>query len=274
MPSHSKAAHFTGYETGALKRLMGRYATREDEIDRMLRAHLRQQRAAALAARLHSGVAEDAPERNEEQSARWLLANLLDWHRREAKSEWHEFYRLAELSDEDLLDEKSAVSGLRFVERLGILRKIPTDRYAFEKQETDIRAGDELCLKGQDFGDVVAIDKAARTIDIKKTKKMGEIHLGAVYVMEMSPDTNVLADSLYQIAAWVADNRMDAPGPYSAARDLLLRRSPRLTNGATTLVLPVRPPWTSPSAWEECLIIRCWPFKGHRALAKLILAHA
>jgi uncharacterized protein len=32
--------HFTGYESGALKRLMGRYATREDEIDRMLRAYL------------------------------------------------------------------------------------------------------------------------------------------------------------------------------------------------------------------------------------------
>lgn len=32
--------HFTGYEPGALKRLMGRYATREDEIDRMLRAQL------------------------------------------------------------------------------------------------------------------------------------------------------------------------------------------------------------------------------------------
>jgi len=32
--------HFTGYETGALKRLMGRYATREEEIDRMLRARL------------------------------------------------------------------------------------------------------------------------------------------------------------------------------------------------------------------------------------------
>lgn len=30
--------HFTPYEPGALKRLMGRYATREDELDRMLRA--------------------------------------------------------------------------------------------------------------------------------------------------------------------------------------------------------------------------------------------
>ena len=30
--------HFGAYEPGALKRLMGMYATREDEIDRMLRA--------------------------------------------------------------------------------------------------------------------------------------------------------------------------------------------------------------------------------------------
>ena len=32
--------HFTPYEPSALKRLMGRHSTREDEIDRMLRAGL------------------------------------------------------------------------------------------------------------------------------------------------------------------------------------------------------------------------------------------
>src|SRR5262249_26580167 len=32
--------HFTAYEPSALKRLMGRYATREDEVDRILRAGL------------------------------------------------------------------------------------------------------------------------------------------------------------------------------------------------------------------------------------------
>ena len=344
--------HFTGYETGALKRLMGRYATREDEIDRMLRAHLfvdlhailkrtiragveqyslkemevlhdferkvdldaarqamrrmqhalelgeaaeidesvretvvlynaddcfstwslrtwlerlrlakeqegqalprptltdgappavvseRQQRAAALAARLKAGVPDDAAQRNDEQSARWLLASLLDWHRREAKSEWHEFYRLAELPDEDLPDEKSALSGLSFMERLGIKNTIPTDRYTYERKEAEIRVGKDLFRKGEKFGAVVAIDPAARTIDIKKTRKTAEIHPDAVYVMEMGPDTDVLADSLCRIGTWIADNGMDAPGPYRAARDLLLRRSPRLTNGATTLVLP------------------------------------
>ena len=32
--------HFAPYEPSALKRLMGRYGVREDEIDRMLRAKL------------------------------------------------------------------------------------------------------------------------------------------------------------------------------------------------------------------------------------------
>jgi len=344
--------HFTGYETGALKRLMGRYATRENEIDRMLRAFLlvdlhtaikravrasveeyslkaleafygfqrevplvnaraavremqhalemgeqaptdetlrgtmalynaddcnstqglrdwleterrkleqggraiarpalservpsanldeRQQRSAALAANLREGVPENPEERTEEQSARWLLAHLLDWHRREVKSEWWEFYRLGELTDEELLDERSALSGLHFVERLGVQRNIPTDRYSFEKQETDIRAGEELCAKKEKIGEAVGIDIAARLIDIKKTKKTAEVHPCAVYAKEVGPGTEVLADSLYRIGVWVNANGMDAPGSFRAARDLLLRREPRLAGDNQALVVP------------------------------------
>jgi predicted RecB family nuclease len=344
--------HFTGYEVGALKRLMGRYATREEEIDRMLRARLfvdlhtiakrtvrasveqyslkaleafhgferkveldaarhatrrmqhrlelgetaeidesdrktialynaddcystrslhtwlesarrsyeedghvlqrpapgdgappesvdeRQQRTAALAALLRSGIPDDPEQRDSEQAARWLLSNLLDWHRRELKSEWWEFYRLGELSDEELLDEKAALAGLGLVERLGIQRNIPTDRYRFERQETDVRAGDELCTKGEKIGEAVTIDVATRIVDVKKTKKTAEVHPSAVYVKDIGPGTDILAEAVYRIGAWVQANGVDAPGPYRAGRDLLLRRAPRLTDGSTTLTLP------------------------------------
>ena len=116
-----------------------------------------------------------------------VTLHLLDWHRREVKSEWWEFYRLGELSDEELLDERSALSGLSFVERLGVQRNIPTDRYAFEKQETDIRAEEELCAKKEKIGEVIAIDLAARSIDIKKTKKTAELHPAAVYAKGVGP---------------------------------------------------------------------------------------
>ena len=41
----------------------------------------------------------------------------------------------------------------------------------FEKQETDVRAGDTVCERGENVGEVVAIDIAARTIDIKKNEE-------------------------------------------------------------------------------------------------------
>jgi predicted RecB family nuclease len=344
--------HFTGYESGALKRLMGRYATREDEIDRMLRAYLlvdlhtvtrravrasvehyslkalepfygferktpledarialrqvqhaleldeaaqldpalqntiaqynaddcnstrglrnwleterrqleqtgqsiprpvhadgappavldeRQQRTAALGAALRNGIPADPAERNPEQAAKWVLSHLLDWHRREVKSEYWEYYRLGSLSDEELLDERSGLAGLSFVERLGIERNIPTDRYSFEKQETDLRAGEDLCAKEEKIGKIVEIDLASRLVDIKKTRKTAELHPAAVYAKKIGPTTDVLSNALYRIGVWVEANGLNTMGPYRAARDLLLRHPPRLTGGAAILVAP------------------------------------
>jgi len=47
-----------------------------------------QQRVADLAARLTDGVPADPAERTTGQQGRWLLAQLLSWHRREDKSTW------------------------------------------------------------------------------------------------------------------------------------------------------------------------------------------
>ena len=94
---------------------------------------------------------------------------------------------MKDMTDEDLLDERSAISGLRFVERIGVHRKIPTDRYAFEKQETDIRAGDTVCERGEKVGEVVEININARTIDIKKTRKGAETHPVSVFVDARGP---------------------------------------------------------------------------------------
>ena len=76
----------------------------------------RQQRSAALAEALKRNIPVDPELRSPEQAASWLLADLLDWHRREAKAEWWEFFRMKDLTDEDLLDERSAIAGLTFVD--------------------------------------------------------------------------------------------------------------------------------------------------------------
>ncbi len=107
----------------------------------------RQKKVAALVAQLTADIPFNPAERSDEQSARWMLAQLLDWHRRENKASWWEGYRLADLDDEDLMDERAGLAGLRFVKRISTERGIPVDRYAFEKQETEVRAGKDVHIR-------------------------------------------------------------------------------------------------------------------------------
>src|SRR5437764_3038251 len=49
-------------------------------------------------------------------------SQLQDWHRREDKATFWEGYRLAELDDLDLLEEKAGLAGLKLLERLVVER--------------------------------------------------------------------------------------------------------------------------------------------------------
>ena len=174
------------------------------------------------------GIPIDPGERSEEDAARWILAQLIDWHRRENKATWWEGFRLAELDDEELLDERAGLGGLRFVQRVAIVRQIPVDRYRFEEQETEVRAEKDLYHRGVKVGSVTAIDPVNRTIDIKKTRRTADVHPTSIYMWEQPFRSNEHADSLMRIGTWVADNSVEGAGVFRAVRDLLLRRPPRL----------------------------------------------
>jgi predicted RecB family nuclease len=200
----------------------------------------RQQRVAALYGELTSDIPVLRDDWTEEQAARSLLANLLDWHRREDKAEWWEFFRLGELSDDELLDEKAAISGLRLEQRIGMEGKLPVDRYRFVSQETDIRVDDTVHHRGERIGTVTNIDILNNTVDIKKTRKTTETHPSSVYSFSMV-DSKGLAESLFRLGTWVWKNGIDFPGPYRAARDLLLRRPPRLDSGSLAALVENQP---------------------------------
>ena len=80
------------------------------------------------------------------------------------------------------LDERAAIAGLRFVARVGGTTKSPIDRYNYPRQDTDVREGDQLHLPdGTRFGRVEAIDRVARTIDVKKRGAQADVHPSAVF---------------------------------------------------------------------------------------------
>lgn len=188
-------------------------------------------KATALTQRLCEQVPTDPDARSQAQSGQWLLGQLLSWHRREDKRAWQEGYRLAEMTDEDLLDERVGLTRLRFVERVDPGGQVPTDRYLFDPQRSNVRAGKDVYFGDERFGEVVAIDQVKGAVDIKKTKKTAEVHPPTVYMWSSPLPADAQAGSLYRIGEWVAANGVDAPGPYRAGRDLLLRKPPLLLDG-------------------------------------------
>lgn len=190
-------------------------------------------KTSQLTQRLCNQIPDDPCGRSPEQSAQWLMAQLLSWHRREDKRAWQEGYRLAEMDDADLADERVGLTKLRFMGRVAVGKQVPIDRYAFEPQKTNLRAGKDVYFGevDQKIGEVVGIDLAHGTIDIKKTKATADFHPPAVFMWDRPLNTGAQADSLYRIGEWVAVNGIDVPGRYRAGRDLLLRKPPVLLNG-------------------------------------------
>lgn len=190
-----------------------------------------QVRINALMARLTHDVPIDPLQRSPEQHSRWLLAHCLDWHRREQKAVWWEFFRLADLTADDLLDERAGLSGLTFVGPQGGTARAPIHRYEFPPQECDLRGGEELHQGQSKFGTVEAISIEERWVDIKKRQDTALLHPEAVFGHRVV-SAQVLADSLVRLGEYVADHGIEGLGDYLAGRNLLLRLPPRLGHEA------------------------------------------
>src|SRR5439155_3837978 len=206
-----------------------------------------QRRVAEMAALLCDGVPADPAHRTAEQQGRWLLAQLLSWHRREEKSAWWKFFRLMGLNSDQLTEEGDPLGGLEPVgpvgERTGRRASEQVWRYRYPDQDHDIDAGVMVydpalsqtrpngTMRDWLVGTVVAVDIAARSIDVKRKISAGNTHPDAL-VPIVHYSTLEQQAALMRLGEWVAANGLEPhDGPYLAGRDLLLRRAPRVGQG-------------------------------------------
>ncbi|MFL5675082.1 MAG: DEAD/DEAH box helicase, partial [Chloroflexota bacterium] len=181
-------------------------------------------------------VPTDPADRSSSQQATWLLAQLLGWHRREDKSMWWDFHRRMDLTPEQLVEEDDPIGMLEIVGPLDVEAKgKQVWRYRFPEQDYDVSRGDVYDPANKQarptdspfswkVGEVVAIDAAQRTVDVKRVAS--EPHPRAIVPLDWVRTADLQA-ALFDLGSWVADNGIQAAGPVRAGRDLLFRLPPR-----------------------------------------------
>jgi predicted RecB family nuclease len=186
-------------------------------------------RSKAIMIQLQSGLPPDQAAWTEEQHGRWLLAQMLEWHRREEKSSWWEYFRLCELSDAELQDDKTALSGLTYLGTVGEEKRSLIHRYGFPPQDHTIDRAHAVHdpRTQKSAGEIVAIDERNLTIDIRRGMFSTVPHPEALIPHDIV-NSKVLRESLLRLGLSVAENGLDREGPFRAQRDLLLRRPPLL----------------------------------------------
>ena len=126
---------------------------------------------------LAAGLSETVEQMRDDERGRWLLAQLLNWHRREAKSFWWRYFYLAnDLTDEERREESDALGELTFEGQ----RADPAPRarstiyrFSFPPQEhgitVDSTPHDPETQKA--VGTVVHLDDEGGLIDIKRRQQ-------------------------------------------------------------------------------------------------------
>jgi predicted RecB family nuclease len=189
-----------------------------------------------VAAALVDHVPADPELQTEAEGARWLLAPLLSYHRRENKVNWWRHFDQLAMSPEELERDTYALGPLDMIGSREEGRRI-IERYRFEPQEHRVGAGDkpldpELDVRWAPVaGEVTDLDSARGEITLSRTA--GQADRGPVrFLIPSTPlATEVQEESLLDLGRWVVDNGPDAPGRIRAGRDLLLRTPPRLRDG-------------------------------------------
>ncbi|HUF28195.1 MAG TPA: TM0106 family RecB-like putative nuclease [Gemmatimonadaceae bacterium] len=182
----------------------------------------------ALANRLTDGVPADERERTPEQHARWLVVQLLQYHRREKKSMWWEYFHRVGLNAQELVEDRATLGGLEYLGVVGQVMRSTLHRYLFPAQEHEIGAGSTVHDPATQSaaGVVVDVDDAACTIDLKRGNASRVPHPAALVPLDTVQD-RALRESIRRVAEAIVEHGVRGAHPYRSVTDLLVSQAPR-----------------------------------------------
>ena len=186
-------------------------------------ARIRSALLAGVSAETSGAIAWDVSAETSAGQARVLLADLIDWHRREDKPAWWRYFYLRTLSPAELIGEPDALGGLSGGEVVGQVKRSVVRRFRFPAQEHKFSAGGTARDPATDKQwPICDVDDARGTIDLKA----GSSYAGpwpAALIEAGPPRTWEQRDRLRDLGDRVARAGF---GGGDMATALLLRRRP------------------------------------------------
>lgn len=130
---------------------------------------------AELMDALLAGVDADREARSDAEQIRWLAAHLLEWHRREDKTAWWDYFRLRELSIDELVGETTPLAGLEYTGSARPEARSHIYRFRFPPQEHRLEPGKHAKEPSREPGEN---DKSRMVWEIDDTEGWLELKVG------------------------------------------------------------------------------------------------
>ncbi|WP_369253330.1 TM0106 family RecB-like putative nuclease [Geodermatophilus amargosae] len=122
--------------------------------------------------RTDADLAELALVERLEEAGHQLLGDLVQWHRREARPGWWEFFARKDMDDDALVDDGTALGRLTAPVEVGQEKRSKLYEYRFPTQDTKLAKGSTAVDVDRhvSVGTVVALDAAAGRVVVKTAK--------------------------------------------------------------------------------------------------------
>jgi predicted RecB family nuclease len=163
----------------------------------------------------------------DEGDERWTCAQLLDYHRREAKPVWWTFFRRLRLTSDQLVDDRESIGELAWdgAEPEERARSVVVG-FSFPAQEHRLGVGSEAVdpLTGERAGSILELDDAAGRLRLVRGPRLEDVALPRALIPGGPYGTRDQQRALGRLAAAIrADD-----GRYRALRQILRLELPRL----------------------------------------------
>ena len=171
---------------------------------------------AALREALHDGAEPGSP--------RWLTAELLEYHRREARPAWWWFFARCQMSVDELVEDSEAIGRLT---PAGAVSGTGRQRFTFPPQQHKLAPGDAPVDPATRKG-AGTIEELDETTGVLVLRRAGGLASAPAALIPPGPfDTRAQRGALARFGASVlaGDHR------YRALEDIVARAQPRLAGG-------------------------------------------